>query len=68
MPHILPTSTNETINEKTEDYYRSAQLAEKLQNASWHIDWKTQFVVYKHDRSAVLFFTIYGWKQENTFL
>ncbi len=29
---------------------------------------KKQFVVYEHDRSAVLCFTIYGWKQEDIFL
>ncbi len=29
-----------------------------------HTDRKTRFVVHKHDQAAVLFFTTYGWKQE----
>ncbi len=30
-------------------------------------DWERPFVVYEHDRSAVLFFTTYGWNQEEFF-
>ncbi len=44
MPHILPTSANETIGEEMGDYYpvfsnafvRSAQSVEMIQNALWH--------------------------------
>ncbi len=75
MPHILPTSANETIGEKIGDYntvfYRvfalSAQSAETLRNALRHTDQKRWFAVYKHDRSAALFFTICGRKQDDIF-
>ncbi len=60
MPYILPTSASETIS-----LCSSAQSAETLQNASKHTERKRRFVEHKHDRSAVLFFTIYGWKQED---
>ncbi len=55
MPHILPTSANETISEEIGDYHpvfynafgRSAQSVQ---------------LSYERDRLAVLFFTIYGQK------
>ncbi len=70
MTHILPTSANETISEEIGDYYpvfydafaRTTQSAETLRNASQHKDQKRRFVVYEHDRSAVVFFSIYGSK------
>ncbi len=70
MPHI-----NETISEEIGDYcpvfynafIGSAQSAKTLQNTLWHTDRKKQFV-YEHDRSADLFFNIYGRKQEEIFL
>ncbi len=60
MPHILPTSTNETISKEIGDYYpvfyntfaRSVQSAETLQNVKLHTD-----------RSTVLFFINGAWKQ-----
>ncbi len=64
MPHILPTSSDETIGEKIGDFYpvfnnafaRSAQSAEMLQNALWQTDRKRRFVYDQHYQSAVLFF------------
>ncbi len=46
---------------------RPAQSAETLWNALQHTDRKTQFVVYEHDLSAVYFFIIDGWKQDDIF-
>ncbi len=59
MPHILPTLANETISEDIGDYYPVfcsvfAQAVETLRT-------------YEHDWSAALFFTIYGWKQDDIF-
>ncbi len=62
------TSANETIGTETGDYYpvfynvfaQSAQSAEMLLKALQHTVEKRRFVVYKHDRSAVLSFTTYG--------
>ncbi len=72
MPHIFPTSANKTIGDEFGDYYpafaRSAQSAETLRNVLQYTDRNRPFVVFEYDRSAVLFFTIYGWKQENIFL
>ncbi len=67
MPCILPTSVNETIGEDTGDYYPVFSV-ETLQDALQHTVRKRQFVVYERDRSTALFFTPYGWKQENLFL
>ncbi len=47
---------------------RSAQSAEMRQNTLRYTERKRQFVDYEHDRSAVLFFTIYSWKQEDILL
>ncbi len=68
MPHILAASPNETISEESGTYYpffysvfaRSAQSAEMLQNALRHTAKKRRFVVKKHNRGTVLFFTITG--------
>ncbi len=49
-------------------FAQSAQLAETLQNALWQTDQKRQFVIYEHNRSPVLFFSVCGWKQEDVFL
>ncbi len=76
MLHIFPTSANETISEDIGDYYpifcdafaRSIQSVKTVQNALQHTNWKLGFVVYKHDGSAVFFFTIYSWKQEEILL
>ncbi len=76
MPHILPTSANETIVDEIGDYCpvfysvfaQSAKSAGTLWNTSQHTDQKRRFVVYECDRSAVLFSTICGWKQEDIFL
>ncbi len=72
MPHILPASANETISKETEDFSpvcynafaRPAQSADTLQNT----DLRRRFVVSEHYQSAVLFFTIYGWKHVDIFL
>ncbi len=72
----LTQSVNETIGEETGDYYPvfydafswSTQSAEMLQNALRCTDRKRRFVVYEPVRSAVLFVTIYGWRQEDIFL
>ncbi len=50
------------------DFARSAQSAETLWNTLGQTDWKRRFAVYEHDQSAVLFFTICGWRQEDIFL
>ncbi len=76
VPHVFLTSANETISEETGDFCPvcsyafawSAQSTETLQNALRHTDQKRRSVVYEHDRPAVLFLTIYGWKQEDIFL
>ncbi len=47
-------------------FARSAQSAETRWNTAHRP--KRRFVVYEHDRSAVLFFTLCGWKQEEIFL
>ncbi len=57
MPHILPTSPNETLGEETGDYYPvfynvfawAAQLAEMLQNAVQYTEQYRRFIVYEHD-------------------
>ncbi len=46
----------------------SAQSAETQRNALQHTDLTRGFVVFEHDRTADLFFTIYGGKQEDIFL
>ncbi len=74
MPHILPTSARD--RPQIGDCYpvvhtafgRSTRSADMLQNALQHTDQKRQFDSNEHDRSAVLFFTLYGWKQEDVFL
>ncbi len=64
MPHVLPTSVNETISEKTGDYYPvfyndfAAQSVETLLSVLWHTDWMRRIVVDKHDRSSVIFFLL----------
>ncbi len=47
---------------------RSTQSAEMLRNTLQHTNQMRRFVVYKLERSAVLFFYICGWKQEDVFL
>ncbi len=49
-------------------FAQSAQSMETLRNALRHKDQKRRLVIYEHDRSAVFFFTVYGWKQEDIFL
>ncbi len=41
------------------------KLQRKRYKKIYSSDWKRRFVVYKHDRSAVVFFTVNGWKQED---
>ncbi len=73
MPQVLPTLANETIVKEIEDNYpvsynafaRSAQSAETLRNAAQLTDRKRRFIVHEHDRSAALFLTVCGWKQED---
>ncbi len=69
MPPIVPTSANKTIGEETGDpVFNNALPGVLSQRTRIESFWKRRFVVYEHDRSAVLFFTIYGWKQEDIFL
>ncbi len=62
MPHILPTSANETVGEEIGDYcpvfYNAS--AQSAQSAETHSDHKTQFVVYKHELSCCSLF-YYLW-------
>ncbi len=40
-------------------FARSAESAETLRNVLRHTDQKRRFVVHEHDRSAVLFYTLW---------
>ncbi len=69
MPHVLPTSANETIGDEIGDYYlvfyngfaRSVQSVEMLRNTLQHTRQKRWFVVYEHDRFAVIFLEAGGY-------
>ncbi len=63
---VLPPSVNETIGEQTGGYFLSVKMS--LSGPFSQQDHKKRFVVYEHDRSAVRFFSLCGWKQEDFFL
>ncbi len=71
LTYIGKRDHREKIGDYYPDFYNafacSAQSAETLRSALQHTDGQRWFVVYEHDRSAVPFLTIYGWKQENFF-
>ncbi len=63
----LTYTTNETISEDNGDHCPVFYNA-LAQNALRHTNWKRRFVAYERDRSAVLIFTLYGWKKDEIFL
>ncbi len=71
MTRILPTLANEPIGERLEisilpfTKHVPTQSVEKLEHLVAH---RPEQFVYEHDRCALLFVTIYGWKQEDIFL
>ncbi len=71
----LTSITNETIGKQNGDHFLSVTMSlpgslsqQKHYKTCYGTRPKRRFVVYEHDQSAVLFFTLDSWKQEEIFL